>query len=92
MRPHLQISFFNIQAAHHEWQDTMEEKLSFKPDSLATFGLGHIGQNRLLRLSDIVNSFSIRYQCTVNVNYPSPKGDEPEVKITNLPLDLIPYI
>ncbi len=84
--------FFNIQAAHHEWQDIMEEKLSFKPDSSATFGLGHTGKNRLLRLSDIVNSFSIRYQGTVNVNYPSPKCDEPEVKIANLPLDVIPYI
>ncbi len=83
---------FNIQASHHDWQDIMEEKLTFNPDGSATFGLGHTGQNRLLRLSNIVNAFSIRYQATVNVNYPEPTGYEPEVKIAELPLDVIPYI
>ena len=83
---------FNIQAAHHEWQDIMEEKLTFNPESSATFGLGHTGKNRLLRLSGIDNTFSIRYQATVKVNYPDPTGNEPEVKIAELPLDIIPYI
>lgn len=83
---------FNIQASHNNWQDIMEEKLTFNPDYPATFGLGHTGQNRLLRVSNIVNSFSIRYQATVNVSYPSPTGNELEIKISNLPLDVIPYI
>lgn len=82
---------FNIQAAQMAWQDIFEEKITFNPEVEATFGVGHTGQNRLLRVSNIIGSFSIRYQASVNVNYPEPTGIEAEMKIGELPIEIIPY-
>ncbi len=82
---------FNLQAAHMAWQDIFEERLTFNPDLQATFGLGHTGQNRLLRVSHVTGSFNIRYQASVNVNYPEPTGSESEMSVGELPIEVIPY-
>lgn len=83
---------FNIQASTHEWQKIYSEKLTFEPNTAPTFGYNHIGDNRLLRVSCCSGSFSIRYEATVVVHYPKPTGYETEVRISELPIDVIPYI
>jgi len=82
---------FNIQAAQTTWQDIFEEKITFNQDAEATFGLGHTGQNRLLRISNVIGEFNIHYQATVSVKYPEPMGFENEMRIGELPLEIIPY-
>ena len=83
---------FSIQAANHEWQKIYSETLTLKPEKNPTFGLNKVGDNRLLRVSGVNGSFSIRYRAEVEVHYPLPTGFEPEVKISELPIEIIPFI
>lgn len=82
---------FNIQAAHMPWQQIFDEKISFNQEVETTFGLGHTGQNRLLRVSNVIGEFNVAYKATVHVNYPEPTGYEHEMRIGELPLEIIPY-
>ncbi len=83
---------FNIQAAHHEWQELKNEKLTFNPNIIASYGKNHIGDNKLLRVSNVSGLFSVRYEVEVDVNYPQPSGTEIEIKVSDLPIEIIPYI
>ena len=83
---------FNIQAANHPWQIIRQDNVSFLPNLNAVYGNNHIGDNKLLRVSGVKGTFSIRYQAIVEVSYPAPTGNEAEMKIAELPIEIIPYL
>lgn len=82
---------FNIHVVQTGWQDILEEKITFNQDPEVAFGFGHTGQNRLLRVSNVVGEFNVHYHATVHVKYPEPSGYEKEMRIGELPLEIIPY-
>ena len=83
---------FNIQAAYHLWQFIESENVSINPFCNMSYGLGHTGQNRLAKMASPPGTFSVTYEAVVAVNYPHPTGQEPEMAINALPIDIIPYI
>ena len=83
---------FNIQAANHQWQVVNQEYISFLPILNADYGYNHIGDNKLVRLSQVSGTFSIRYQAEIDLTYPEPIGNEVEMKISQLPIEIIPYL
>jgi len=83
---------FNIQAAYHPWQTIESENVIINPFCTMTYGVGHTGQNRLAKMSSPFGTFSVKYEATVQVNYPPPTGNEEEMRINELPIDIIPYI
>jgi len=83
---------FNLQAAHHPWQKIVEEKLSVTPDAPLTFGLHPTGLNRLAKMRGVAGELTVRYDATVQVSYPLPTGNEEEMTIAQLPVEVIPYI
>lgn len=83
---------FNIQAAYHPWQFIESENVSINPFCSMSYGLGHTGQNRLAKMASPPGTFSVNYEAIVAVNYPQPTGQEQEMQINALPIDIIPYI
>ena len=83
---------FNIQAAHHPWQDILSENLTVEPMSPFAFGLHPTGMNRLAKMHAAAGELKVRYNATVQVNYPLPTGQEAEMPIASLPVEVIPYI
>ncbi|MGZ8251482.1 MAG: transglutaminase-like domain-containing protein [Methylophilaceae bacterium] len=83
---------FSIQAAYHPWQQILSENLSIEPFSPLTFGMGPTGQNRLAKMKGGPGKLRVIYDATVNVNYPIPTGQEGEMSIEQLPVEVIPYI
>jgi transglutaminase-like putative cysteine protease len=83
---------FNIQAANHQWQSIKQDRVSFLPSLNADYGYNHIGDNKLVRLCGVSGKFSIRYQAEIDVAYPEPIGNEAELKIPELPIQIIPYL
>jgi len=83
---------FNIQAAHHPWQRIISENLTVEPMSPFAFGLHPTGMNRLAKMRAPAGDVKVRYEATVEVNYPLPTGQEQEMNIANLPVEVIPYI
>jgi len=83
---------FNLQAAHHPWQKILSEKLSVEPAAQLTFGLHPTGMNRLAKMRGVAGELRVRYDATVQVDYPVPTGQEPEMSIAELPVEVIPYI
>jgi transglutaminase-like putative cysteine protease len=83
---------FNVQASDHPWQKTNSEQLTFLPEYTATYGTNHLGSNKLLRVSNVNGPISIRYQAKVDVDYPLPTGNEIEHAISDIPLEITPYI
>jgi transglutaminase-like putative cysteine protease len=83
---------FNIQAAQHPWQTILKENLSVDPAAPFAFGLHPTGLNRLAKTRSGPGEFRVRYDATVQVNYPAPTGLEQEMPISALPVEVIPYI
>jgi len=83
---------FNIQAAHHPWQYIVSENLYVDPPAQFSFGLHPTGLNRLAKMRGGAGPLTVRYDATVQVNYPLPTGHEEEMSIANLPVEVIPYI
>jgi len=83
---------FNLQAAHHPWQTILSEQLSVEPVAPFTFGLHPTGLNRLAKTRSGAGPFKVRYDATVQVDYPLPTGEEAEMSIAELPVEVIPYI
>lgn len=83
---------FNIQVANHAWQIIKNESFIIEPYSPMTFGLNHTGDNRLAKLKTTSANVSVIYEATVEVDYPIPTGQEEEMEIENLPIEVIPYI
>jgi transglutaminase-like putative cysteine protease len=83
---------FNIQAAHHPWQKIVSENLSVNPAANFSFGLHPTGLNRLAKMRGSAGEMQVRYDATVEVDYPIPTGMEQEMRIAELPVEVIPYI
>jgi transglutaminase-like putative cysteine protease len=83
---------FNVQASDHPWQKINNEHLTFLPEYPYTLGTNHLGNNKLLRVSNVNGSISIRYQADVDISYPPPTGNEIEHAISDIPLEITPYI
>lgn len=83
---------FNIEAAFHPGQQIISEKLTFEPCDLITSGLDPTGRNRLVKISGGAGPLLVQYSAQVQVNYPLPIGDEEEMSIAQLPVEIIPYI
>ena len=83
---------FNLQAAHHSWQKIVSENLELSPDAPLAVGLHPTGLNRLVKTRSSPGEFQVRYNATVQVNYPLPTGNEQEMAIADLPVEVIPYI
>jgi len=83
---------FNIQAAFHPWQQIFNESLLVEPFSPLTFGMGPTGQNRLAKMKSNARELRITYDALVVVDYPVPTGNELELPIAELPVEVIPYI
>ncbi|MDB6062548.1 MAG: transglutaminase family protein [Verrucomicrobiaceae bacterium] len=83
---------FNIEAAFHPGQQIITEKLHFEPCDLITSGLDPTGRNRLAKITNGPGKLLVQYTAQVQVNYPLPHGDEEEMSIAQLPVDIIPYI
>src|SRR5450631_2449754 len=78
---------FNIQAANHPWQKILTENLTVEPMSPFAFGLHPTGMNRLAKMHGLAGDLKVRYNATVEVNYPLPTGQEAEMTIANLPVE-----
>ena len=83
---------FNIQAAHHPWQKILEESLEISPKAQVTEGLHPTRLNRLAKTRSGPGEFKVLYSATVEVDYPAPTGQEEEMPIADLPVEVIPYI
>lgn len=83
---------FNIEAAFHPGQQIISEKLTFDPCDLITCGLDPTGSNRLAKISGTSGKLLVQYEALVQINYLLPNGDEEEMSIAQLPVDVIPYI
>ena len=83
---------FNIQAAHHCWQTILNENISATTPAPFAFGLHPTGLNRLAKTRSGPGAFQVRYEATVQVDYPVPSGLEEEMPIAILPVEVIPYI
>jgi len=83
---------FNLQVAVHPWQRILNEEFIIDPFSPLTFGLHPEGLNRLAKLRDPAGEIRVQYHALVAVDYPLPTGQEDEVAIQNLPVEVIPYI
>lgn len=83
---------FNIEAAFHPGQQIITEKLQFEPCDLMTSGVDPTGQNRLVKIATGPVNLLVRYTALVQVNYLLPSGNEEEMSIAHLPVDVIPYI
>ncbi len=83
---------FNVQAAHHAWQNVLTENLAVEPAAQFAFGLHPSGLNRLAKMHGAAGEMRLRYDAVVQVNYPLPTGREEELTIANLPVEVIPYI
>ena len=83
---------FNIEAAFHPGQQIISEKLTFEPCDLITCGFDPGGNNRLAKISGIAGKLSVHYEALVQINYLLPMGNEEEMSIAQLPVDVIPYI
>jgi transglutaminase-like putative cysteine protease len=83
---------FNIEAAFHPGQQIISEKLNFEPCDMITSGLDPTGRNRLTKIAGGPGKLLVQYQAQIKVNYPLPTGDEEEMSIAQLPVDIIPYI
>lgn len=83
---------FNIQLAHHPWQKIVEESLVVTPEAPIVCGLHPAGHNRLAKLRSGAGELRVNYKATVEVDYPAPTGDEKEMSIQELPVEVIPYI
>jgi transglutaminase-like putative cysteine protease len=83
---------FNIQAAQHPWQKILTEKLAVTPAASFMFGLHPSGLNRLAKMRGVAGELLVRYDATVEVDYPVPTGKEEEMTIAALPVTVIPYI
>jgi len=83
---------FNIEAAFHPGQQIINEKLHVDPCDLITSGLDPTGRNRLVKIAGSAGNLFIQYTAQVQVNYSLPAGDEEEMSIGQLPVDIIPYI
>lgn len=83
---------FCLQAAHHPWQQIQNENLIIEPYYPLTFGLGPTGQNRLAKMKGRAGNLRVIYEANVSVNYPLPTGQEAEMSIEELPVEVIPYI
>jgi len=83
---------FNIQAARHPWQKIVEEELIIRPPAKVSSGLHPSGLNRLVKTHAPAGEFKVRYNALVEVNYPIPTGNEKEMPIADLPVEVIPYI
>jgi transglutaminase-like putative cysteine protease len=83
---------FDLQAAVHPWQRILQEQLTVDPASPITCGLHPIGLNRLAKIRGKAGELRVKYSATVEVDYPLPTGEEEEVTIEKLPVEVIPYI
>lgn len=83
---------FNIEAAFHPGQQIISEKLTLEPCNLVTCGFDPTGQNRLAKVSVAAPRLMVRYEALVAVNYQLPSGQEEEMPIAQLPVDVVPYI
>lgn len=83
---------FNIQAAHHPWQRIVSENLIIEPYAELTFGLGPTGQNRLAKMKSNASNLRVIYEAVIEVDYPMPSGNEEEMDIADLPVEVVPYI
>jgi transglutaminase-like putative cysteine protease len=83
---------FNLEAAHHPWQAIQSEKLITTPEANTTHGLTHTGENRLIKINSHAQYFNVQYLAMVEVNYPLPTGNEMEMDIGNIPIEVIPYV
>ena len=83
---------FNLQAAHHPWQTILSESLTVQPDTPIAYGMHPSGLNRLAKLRSRAGDLRVRYEATVQVDYPPPSGQEKEMSIAELPVEVIPYI
>jgi transglutaminase-like putative cysteine protease len=83
---------FNVQAAIHPWQNILREELTVNPGVPITPGLHPSGLNRLAKIRGSAGELRVQYSATVCVNYPMPNGNEEEVTIEHLPVEVIPFI
>lgn len=83
---------FNIHVANHPWQEIKSEAFTITPYSQVTYGSNHAGDNRLAKVQSNSDTFNVNYQALVEVNYPLPTGQEVEMDIAALPIEIIPYI
>lgn len=83
---------FNIEMAFHPGQQIISEKLIVEPCDLITCGFDPTGQNRLAKINAAAGPLRVTYDAQVQINYPLPNGDEEEMPIALLPVDVIPYI
>ncbi len=83
---------FNIEAAYHAGQQIISEQLHFEPCGLITSGLDPTGRNRLAKIASGPGTLLVDYTAQMQVNYLLPSGDEEEMSIAQLPVDVIPYI
>lgn len=83
---------FNIEAAFHPGQQIITEELNFSPCNLVTSGLDPTGHNRLVKISGQAGNLLVQYSARIQVNYPLPTGNEEEMSIEKLPVEVIPYI
>jgi transglutaminase-like putative cysteine protease len=83
---------FNIEAAFHPGQQIIHEKLTVEPCTLVTCGLDPTGHNRLTKVNGSAGIITLHYAATVAVNYQLPTETEEEIPISQLPVDVVPYI
>lgn len=83
---------FNLQLAKHPWQTILHESFSVSPHSQVTHGLHNLYENRLAKVNSDALNLYVSYQAVVEVDYPSPVGDEKEMSINDIPIEVMPYL
>jgi transglutaminase-like putative cysteine protease len=83
---------FNIEAAHHPDQHIIRESLTATPTTAASSGLDTTGYNRLVRFNTDGGELIVHYDALVEVDYRRPRGNEQEIPVSELPIEVIPYL
>lgn len=83
---------FNIEAAKHPSQRIIRETLTVEPDKKIDATTDAASGNRLLRINMDAGEVALRYDAMVAVDYHPPKGNEREIPLADLPLEVIPYL
>jgi len=83
---------FNIEAAKHSCQHIIRETLVVEPNRKIDGAIDSASGNRLLRINMEAGEVALRYDAMVAVDYRPPQGNEREIPLADLPLEVIPYL
>jgi transglutaminase-like putative cysteine protease len=83
---------FNIEAARHPSQHIIREALTVEPTTTVHTHVDDTHGNRLLRINTGGGRVTVRYDAIVSVDYRRPMGNEREIPVAELPLEVIPYL